>query len=111
MKTMLWKDAQKFIKNNKGIIYLWFGTEWCGDCNMMLPIIEKVEETFSNYDNISFIKVDAEEAKLFRVESEYKVMRVPTHVFIKDSKIREIMYEYIPEDAIVMEIDHLRYEK
>lgn len=78
---------------------------------MMLPIVEKVEEHFSNNESIVFIKVDAEEAKLFRVESKYKVMRVPTHVFIKKQEIKSIMYEYIPEEVIVEEIDKLRYEK
>lgn len=111
MKKMLWKDAQEYLKQNKNIVYLWFGTEWCGDCQMMLPIIESVEEKFSNNNQISFIKVDAEEANLFRVESKYKVLRVPTHVFIKNSEIKSIMYEYIPEEIIVNEIDKLRYEK
>lgn len=112
INTMLWVDAQKFIKENEEkIIYLWFGTEWCGDCQMMLPIVESVAEQYSNNESIAFIKVDAEEAGLFRVESEYEVKRVPTHVFMKNSKIRSIMYEYIPEDVIINEIDQLRYEK
>lgn len=111
MKKMLWKDAQNFIENNKDIIYLWFGTEWCGDCQMMLPVVENVEEKFSNNDQIHFIKVDAEEAELFRKESEYQVKRVPTHVFIKNSKIKLIMYEYVSEDILILEIDKLRYEK
>ncbi|MBD5423363.1 MAG: thioredoxin family protein [Mycoplasma sp.] len=111
IKQMKWKDAEKFIESNKDIIYLWFGTEWCGDCQMMLPIVEGVAEQYSNNEKISFIKVNAEEAGLFREESKYKVYRVPTHVFIKNSEIRSIMYEYIPEDAIINEIDQLRYEK
>ncbi len=110
MKKMLWKDAEKFIKTNKDIIYLWFGTEWCGDCQMMLPVIEKVEEKFSNNDKIHFIKVDAEEAGLFRVKSPYRVDRVPTHIFIKNSEIKEILYEYVSEEIIILEIDRLRYE-
>lgn len=111
MKNMLWKDAQKFIENNKNIIYLWFGTVWCGDCHMMLPIVEQVEELFKANEDISFIKVDAEEAKLFRQKSKYKVERVPTHIFIKNSEIKSILYEYIPKEVIIEEIDKLRYEK
>lgn len=111
MKTMLFKDAEKFIAENKDIIYLWFGTEWCGDCQMMLPIVEEVEEKYSSHDNVSFIKVDAEEAQIFRTESKYQVKRVPTHVFIKNSEIKSIMYEYIPAEVIIEELDKLRYEK
>ena len=78
---------------------------------MMMPICESVSEEYSNQDNISFIQVDAEEANIFRKESKYKVERVPTHIFIKNSEIRSIMYEYITKDIIINEIDQLRYEK
>lgn len=79
---------------------------------MMQPIIESVEQKFLANEEISFIKVDAEEANLFRKDnSEFKVMRVPTHVFIKNGEIKEIMYEYVPEEIIISELDKLRYEK
>ncbi len=111
-KLLKFKDAQAFIKNNPDkIIYLLFVTNWCGDCHMMMPICENVSYEYSNHENISFIQVDAEEANIFRKDSEYKVDRVPTHVFIKNSKIRSIMYEYISKDIIINEIDQLRYEK
>lgn len=106
------KEAEEFIKNNpNNVIYLLFTTNWCGDCHMMMPICESVSYEYSNHDNISFIQVDAEEAGIFRKDSPYKVERVPTHVFIKNSEIRSIMYEYITKDIIINEIDQLRYEK
>ena len=109
MKEFLWAQAQKFIKDNKGPIYLWFGTQWCGDCHMMLPIIEEVEKQFLN--KVTFIKVDAEESKLFRVESKFQVKTVPTHVFINNSEIKSIMYEYIPEQVIIDELNKCIYDK
>ena len=111
MKLLKWSEAQNEIKNHKGIIYLWFGTEWCSDCHMMLPIVEQVEQNFIGQPDIIFIKVDAEEAGIFRTNSPYKVLRVPTHVFIKNGDIKNIMYEYIPEEILINEIDKLRYEK
>lgn len=107
MKTILWKEAQNLLEN-KPVTYLWFGTEWCGDCQMMLPVVESVEKHFENNSNVQFIKVDAEEAKLFRVpDSIYKVKKVPTHIFLKSGKIINILYEYIPEEIIIDQIKNL----
>ncbi len=111
MQKLLWQDAKKFIENNSNIIYLWFGTEWCGDCKMMLPIIEEVVTNYINDEQVSFIKVDAEEANLFGKESIYKVQRVPTHIFIKNKVIKNIMYEYVPKEKIIKEIEKLKSEK
>lgn len=106
IKFLKWDKAQKEL-NNKKATYLWFGTEWCGDCQMMFPVIEKVAKKYENNDFVQFIKVDAEEAKLFRVESIYKVKKVPTHVFIKNGNINNILYEYIPKEIIEEEINKL----
>lgn len=107
MQTIKWTDAQTKL-DDKLVTYLWFGTEWCGDCQMMLPIVESVEKHFVDYDQVQFIKVDAEEAKLFRQpDSIYQVKKVPTHVFLKAGKIQTVLYEYIPAEIIIDEIQKL----
>lgn len=107
MKVLKWIEAQEIIKKNS-IIYLWFGTDWCGDCQMMLPIIEEVEKELLNKNiSIPFIKVDAQESNLFRKDSIYKVKKIPTHVFIKNGNIKNILYEYIPKEIILNEIEKI----
>lgn len=107
MQKINWVKAQKKL-DKKSITYLWFGAEWCGDCHMMLPVIEEVENFFIGDKDVQFIKVDAEESNLFRQESIYKVKKVPTHVFIKNGKIKKILYEYIPKELIINEIEKLK---
>lgn len=109
METIKWNVAQQMIKN-KPITYLWFGTDWCGDCQMMIPIVNDVELQYKNDDNVQFIKVDAEEANLFRKDSIYKVKKIPTHIFIKNGEIKTILYEYIPQEVIIDKIEELKYE-
>lgn len=106
IKFLKWNDAQKELSKTK-VTYLWFGTEWCGDCQMMFPIIDEVANEYRNNELIQFIKVDAEEAKLFRIESIYQVKKVPTHIFIKEGKINNILYEYVPKEMIEEEINKL----
>ncbi|MGL4343469.1 MAG: thioredoxin family protein [Metamycoplasmataceae bacterium] len=102
-----WKEAQEIIKNNKDIIYLIFSTKWCGDCHMMNPIIEEVEFHYKNNDKIKIIEVDAEEAGLFRVESTYQVKKVPAHIFILNKTIYNTLYEYVPKENLILEIEKL----
>lgn len=102
-----WDDAKKIIKKSK-IAYLWFGAEWCGDCVMMEPIVNELTQHFAKNKDVNFIKVDAEESLLFKDDkSEYKVKKIPTHVFLKGGIIMNIMYEYIPLELMIDEINKL----
>lgn len=100
IQQMKWADAQQHI--NQGVVYLIFSVTWCGDCKMMKPIIEEVANNFSDNKKVQIIEVDAEESKLFRdPKSEYQVLRVPTHIVLKDGKILNRGYEYMPREILV----------
>ncbi|MGL5205575.1 MAG: thioredoxin family protein [Metamycoplasmataceae bacterium] len=104
---MKWEEAQKILGDTK-VTYLFIGADWCGDCIMMEPVVEELQNHFIDNNNVKFIKVDAEEAKLFRNEkSEYKVLRIPTHVFLQKGKIMNIQYEYTPLEVMIEEINKL----
>lgn len=108
MTITKWEEAKKIIKKSN-IVYLWFGTDWCGDCVMMEPIVEELKNFFSDDNNITFLKVDAEESLLFQDEkSEYKVMKIPTHIFLKKGEIMNIEYEYFPLELMIKEIEKLK---
>ena len=108
IKQMKWNEAQKELANTK-ITYLFFGTEWCGDCVMMKPIVEELAKHFAQDKDVSFINVDAEESLLFRDEqSKYKVLKIPTHVFLKKGEIMNIKYEYVPLNLMIEEINKLK---
>ncbi|MFV8401476.1 thioredoxin family protein [Mycoplasma sp. 005V] len=98
-KQMLWKDAQAVIENNPSdhLLFLNFTTNWCGDCKMMKPIVESVASEYENNDKITFINIDAEEAKLFREhDNKWKVLKVPTMLLLQGDEILERGYEYMP---------------
>ncbi|QIW62142.1 thioredoxin family protein [Mycoplasmopsis gallinacea] len=101
-EKMLWQDAEKFLASNKNkLIFLEFTTEWCGDCKMMKPVVDSVASEYKDNNNISFINVDAEEAKLFRnPDTKWKVLKVPTILLIKNEEILEKGYEYIPAPVL-----------
>ena len=107
IKAMKWNDAQQELKKTD-VTYLIFGAEWCGDCVMMEPIVEELEKHFEKNEKVQFIRIDAEESLLFRDEkSNYKVLKIPTHVFMKNGEIITIKYEYMPLEEMIEEINKL----
>lgn len=108
IEQLSWAEAQKRISDKTKITYLEFATDWCGDCVMMKPVIEEFITMNKELKNVQFIRVDAEESGLFRDEkSEYKVLKIPTHVFIKENSIKNILYEYVPAEALDAELKKL----
>ena len=101
MQELKWKDAQKEIQN--GTALLVFFTSWCGDCKMMEPVVKNAEkEILQHNKNVKFIKVDAEEAELFREEqTDWQVLKVPSFFMIKNGVKKHIGYEYLPIEKIV----------
>ncbi|UVD81973.1 thioredoxin family protein [Mycoplasma iguanae] len=100
IELMKWADAQKEIA--KGHVYLEFVTAWCGDCKMMEPIVDEVAEEFADDNRIRIIRVDAEEANLFRdANNKYQVLKVPTHLILKDGEIFRKGFEYYPKQILV----------
>lgn len=106
IQNLTWAEAQKEII--KGNVYLEFVTNWCGDCKMMEPVVDQVAETFADNDQIKIIRVDAEEAKVFRdPTTPYQVLKVPTHLILKDGVIFKKGFEYVPKDMLVQWINDL----
>ncbi|MGY6171822.1 thioredoxin family protein [Candidatus Mycoplasma pogonae] len=99
IEFLKWADAQKEIES--GVVYLEFVTAWCGDCRMMEPVVDEVAAEFADNDKVRIIRVDAEEAKVFRDENtKYQVLRVPTHLVLKDGEILYKGFEYYPKDVL-----------
>lgn len=100
MKELKWEEAKKEIQT--GTTFLVFFTSWCGDCKMMEPVISNAEnEILKHNKKVKFIKVNAEEANLFRDKnSNWEVLKVPSFFIIKNGIKKHIGYEYMPIDKI-----------
>ncbi|AHH45119.1 thioredoxin family protein [Mesomycoplasma bovoculi] len=104
MKLLKWEDAQKEIET--GVVYLEFAVDWCGDCKMQEPINQQVAEHYKGRDDVKLIKVNAEEAGLFRKPgTRFEVLYVPTHLVLKDGEILFKKFEYAPKEMLIKNID------
>lgn len=62
-----------------------FYADWCGPCKMMAPIVEELAESYKDQVKIGKLNVDNSPA----TAAKYKVMSIPTIVFIKNGNVVE----------------------
>ncbi len=59
-----------------------FYADWCGPCQMMVPILEKVNNQLK--DRLRIVKIDTEKYK--ELASQYGIAALPTLVLFKQGK-------------------------
>lgn len=65
----------------------YFGATWCGNCNLMKPIVKKALGEF--YGKISFEELNVDDNKL--LVEQYDIMSIPCLILLKDgNKISEL---------------------
>lgn len=64
-------------------VLLDFSASWCGPCKMLSPIMDEIGRELEG--KIKVCKVDIEEDK--ELAGQFKIMSIPTLMFIKDKKI------------------------
>ena len=65
----------------QGAVIIDFFATWCGPCKRIAPTYEKLAEAFTN---VTFLKVDVDEAP--ELTNEYNISAMPTFVFLKNGK-------------------------
>lgn len=59
-----------------------FWAEWCGPCQMVLPIVEKLGEELTD---VKICKVNVDEQ--MDLAREYRVMSIPTFLLFKEGEV------------------------
>lgn len=105
MKT---EEFDKKIESGKLILVDFFAT-WCGPCQMMLPVIEKIKEKYEKDDQVEVLTIDIDENP--EIPAKYTVMSVPSFIYIKDSKPLETLIGATSEDNLIDKIEKYKKEK
>lgn len=90
MVKHLGKDEDLLTLIGKDLWVVDFYADWCGPCQMLAPILEKV-------DFINVVKVNVDEFP--ELAQKYGIMSIPTLVFFKDGeeKNKEIGFRTLEE--------------
>lgn len=79
------ENFQDFIKEGVTLVDFW--AEWCGPCQIMLPILDDFAE--SQWDSVKVAKVNVDEAS--DLARQFRVMSIPTLIVFKDGQPVETM--------------------
>ncbi|HBM97683.1 TPA: thioredoxin [bacterium UBP9_UBA11836] len=63
-------------------VVLDFFAEWCGPCQMLLPVIEEMATAYEG--QVKFVKIDTDESP--NVARRYEVKSIPTLLVFKDGQ-------------------------
>jgi thiol-disulfide isomerase/thioredoxin len=101
------------IKNSEKPTLIKFYFDWCGHCQHMAPIVQKIANDLK--DKINVFKVEMQKNKLFnKIREEFKIDEVkggPTFVIVKDGKEISRLVGSQPEDVLKEKILNISTNK
>ncbi len=72
---------------SSGVVLIDFWAEWCGPCQVMLPILSDFANDIGDKVKVGKINVDENPA----LAQQFRVMSIPTLIVLKDGKPVEMM--------------------
>ncbi len=79
-----------------GVVLVDFWAEWCGPCQMMLPILSDFASDIGDKIKVGKINVDENPA----LAQQFRVMSIPTLIVLKDGKPVEMMVGVKQKDEL-----------
>lgn len=86
---------EEVMKADKPVI-VDFYADWCAPCKMMAPIVNQVESEHKN--DIIFGKLNIDENPMTALD--YRVLSIPSILFVKDGKILGRAEGAVPKNVI-----------
>ena len=87
---------------DKEIVVVDFWAAWCGPCQMFTSIFENFAKENSN---VTCVKVNVDDSP--KTSQEYKVMSIPTILFLKKGEVVKTQVGVISKDIIKQIVEKL----
>ena len=88
------------LVNDSKLVIVDFWATWCGPCRMISPILDELEEEMA--DQITVVKVNVDDAD--EIAAQYRIMSIPTLLFIKNGQIVDKTVGAMPKPALADKI-------
>ena len=86
----------------EGLVLVDFWAEWCGPCQGMMPVLAEFEKT----SGVKVVKINTEEQA--DLAAEYRIMSIPTLVWMKDGKMVDQMIGSQKIEALTAKAEELK---
>ncbi len=83
------------------MVDLW--APWCGPCRMIAPVVERLAEKYDN--RFKFCRLNVDENQ--QTAAKYRVMSIPTLMFIKDGQVVETVVGAVSEQVLQPKVEEL----
>ena len=77
-----------------------FYADWCMPCKVMAPVVNEIEKKYIN--SIKMGKINIDENSM--VALDYRVLSIPTLLFIKDGKVLGRLEEAVTKNVVETKI-------
>lgn len=78
-----------------------FWAEWCGPCQMLGPVIEKLAEKYEGKAVVGKVNTDEEQ----ELSMGFGITGIPTVIFFKDGKEIDRLVGVMPPDAFIQVLE------
>lgn len=80
-----------------------FSAVWCGPCQMMGPVMEKLAAEYQGKAKVAKIDIDQDPS----LAEKYKIMSVPSFLFFKDGKVADTVTGVVPAETLAKKLEQL----
>jgi thioredoxin len=98
-----YKSFEELLENSTTPVLVDFYAEWCGPCQMMVPILEQVKSAFQ--DTLQVVKINTE--KYPALASQYGVQALPTLMVFKNGQSIHRQEGALPADQLIQQLQAL----
>ena len=88
-----------------GIVLVDFWAAWCGPCRIVGPVVDEIATEYKDNSKVKVVKVNTDDNA--DLASKYKIMGIPTLMFIKNGTIADTMVGAVPKSNIVDKLEAL----
>jgi thioredoxin 1 len=96
-------NFQKEVVESAQPVLVDFYADWCGPCQMMMPVVEKLAEKYDGRVKVG--KVNSDEQQ--ELASAFNVMSIPSFFFIKNGKVVDQAVGTMPPAALEARVEKL----
>ncbi|UCE05293.1 MAG: thiol reductase thioredoxin [bacterium] len=99
------KNFQKEVLENPEPVLVEFGADWSGACQILAPVLEKLQNHFNEQIKIGWLNIEAHA----KTTMDYGIKEIPVLLFFKDGRVVDKIIGMAPRQVIAARLQALLY--